>query len=238
VSWLARLVIGQWVATTHAVTDALVRAGVDSARITKIPNGVELSREPKRRLRKQRVRRFLYLGRISANAGRDLPTLIRAFDRLASVYASLELAIVGDGDLIGETQQLAETCASRTRIHIPGFGQAGKWLDWADCFVLPSRWEGLSNALLEAMATGLPCIANDIPPNREVLDGGAAGILVPVSDENRLYEAMRQMVVDPGYAEEIGKVALQRVRSEYNIAAVAGKYISLYRALIKGKTAL
>jgi glycosyltransferase involved in cell wall biosynthesis len=236
VSWLARLVIGQWVATTQAVADELVRAGASSARIVKIPNGVESSREPKRRQREKQVRRFLYLGRISANAGRDLPTLIRAFDRLASVYASLELAIVGDGDLIGETQQLAEMCASRTRIHIPGFGQAGKWLDWADCFGLPSRWEGLSNALLEAMAAGLPCIANGIPPNREVLDGGAAGVLVPVGDENRLYEAMRQMVVDPGYAEEMGKAALQRVRSEYNIAAVAEKYINLYQALIKGKT--
>ena len=234
VSWLARLVIGQWVATTQAVTDALVRAGVNPVRIVKIPNGVELP-ESHRERKHSGVRRFLYLGRLSTNIERDVPTLIKTFDRLAAGHADLELALVGGGDLFEQTRCLTDACVARARIHLCGFDVPERWLAWADCFVLPSRREGLSNALLEAMATGLPCIANDILPNREVLDGGAAGVLVPVGDENRLYEAMRQMVVDPGYAEEMGKAALQRARCEYNIASVAEKCISLYRTLINSE---
>jgi glycosyltransferase involved in cell wall biosynthesis len=188
-----------------------------------------------RERRRSGVRKFLYLGRLSTNIKRDVPTLIKAFDRLAAGRADLELALVGGGDLFEQTRRLVDVCAARARIHLCGFDVPERWLAWADCFVLPSRREGLSNALLEAMVTGLACIANDIPPNREVLDGGAAGVLVPVGDENRLYEAMRQMVVDPGYAEEMGKVALRRARCEYNIAAVAEKYIGLYRTLINNK---
>ena len=200
----------------------------------KIPNGVELSVIHCER-RRGDVRKFLYLGRLSTNTKRDVPTLIKAFDRLAAGRADLELALVGGGDLFEQTRRLVDACAARARIHLCGFDVPERWLAWADCFVLPSRQEGLSVALLEAMIAGLPCIANDIPPNREVLDGGAAGVLVPVGDENRLYEAMRQMVVDPGYAEEMGKAALQRARCEYNIASVAEKYISLYRTLINNE---
>jgi glycosyltransferase involved in cell wall biosynthesis len=97
--------------------------------------------------------------------------------------------------------------------------------------VLPSRREGLSNALLEAMASGLPCIANDIPPNREVLDGGRAGLLVPVEDEEALLKALRGLVTDADNARMWGKRARDRVISTYTIDAVAARYDDLYHRL-------
>lgn len=228
VAWLVRTFIQTWVATTAAVEAALIRASVEPKKIVRIPNGVDLQVEANKCPASDRVRRFLYLGRLSSNAQRDVPTLIKAFDRLSTANPGLELAIVGGGDLLEETRHLAETCAARDRIHLPGFDRPEKWLAWTDCFVLPSRREGLSNALLEAMAAGLPCIANDIPPNREVLDGGGAGFLTPVGDEGALMEVMQRLCVEPGLGSTYGDLAIARVRRNYSIASVAGKYIELY----------
>jgi glycosyltransferase involved in cell wall biosynthesis len=180
----------------------------------------------------KRVTAFLYMGRLSANTGRDVPALVRAFDRLATTHPDVELAIVGGGGLLEETRRLAGTCAARDRIHLPGFDRPGKWLAWADCFVLPSRREGLSNALLEAMAAGLPCIANDIPPNREVLDDGQAGVLVPVEDCDALEAAMREMAEDDGMARRFGLKAKERAERCYSIRAVADRYAQLYESLL------
>ena len=86
VAWLARAVIHTWVATTAAVVDALVRAGVKPGRIVRIPNGVELPNETEHPSELARARHFLYLGRLSTNTQRDIPTLVRAFDRLATTH--------------------------------------------------------------------------------------------------------------------------------------------------------
>ena len=232
VAWLVQSFIQTWVATTAAVETALIRAGVEPRKIVRIPNGVELPDELNTGGRAERVRGFLYLGRLSTNSGRDVPTLVRAFDRLATTYADLELAIVGGGELFEETRRLAESCAARDRIHLPGFDRPEKWLAWADCFVLPSRREGLSNALLEAMAAGLPCIANDIPSNREVLEDGKAGVLVPVENCDALEAAMRHMVEDDGKARRFALKAKERAERCYSIRAVADRYAHLYEALL------
>lgn len=228
VAWLVRALIQTWVATTGAVEAALIRAGVSPDNVVRIPNGVDLPGESNSARAAERAKRFLYLGRLSSNTQRDVPTLIRAFDRLAKVCPDVELAIVGGGDLLEETRKLAATYPSTLRIHLPGFDRPEKWLAWADCFVLPSRREGLSNALLEAMAAGLPCIANDIPPNREVLDGGAVGFLVPVGDEDALAVTMQRLSMDRGLGRTYGDLAIARVRGKYAIEAVARLYLELY----------
>ena len=238
VAWLVRTCIQTWVATTAAVELALIRAGVEPADIVRIPNGVELPPDLNTEGRGERVRAFLYMGRLSANTGRDVPTLVRAFDRLAATHTDVELAIVGGGELLEETRRLVETCAARDRIHLPGFDQPEKWLAWADCFVLPSRREGLSNALLEAMGAGLTCIANDIPPNREVLDDGNAGVLVPVENCEALEAAMREMVEHDGKAMDFGVKAKQRALRCYSIRAVADQYARLYASLVASRRLL
>jgi glycosyltransferase involved in cell wall biosynthesis len=231
VAWLVRRLIETWVATTEAVEQALTRAHVKTRQIVRIPNGVVLPDERSTRQRSNMVRRFLYLGRLSTNAQRDVPTLIKAFERLASTHPCLELAIVGAGDQLESTRQLVGASAAREFMHLPGFAEPEKWFAWADCFVLPSRREGLSNALLEAMAAGLPCIANDIPANREVLADGAAGILVPVEDVNALERAMRNLVQNGAMANDLALKARKRVEEYYSIRMVAESYLQLYREL-------
>ncbi len=233
VAWLVKSFVGTWVATTGAVEEALRRAGVAPERIVRIPNGVDLPSGQKDLPGSGLVRRFLYLGRLSTGANRDVPTLIRAFDRLARIHREIELAIVGGGDLLEETRQLVASCETRERIYTPGFGQSDKWLAWTDCFVLPSRREGLSNALLEAMALGLPCIANDISPNREVLEDGKAGFLVPVEDSDALGSVMQRLCSEINLGRVFGNLAFERVKQNYVIESVAENYVTLYAELSK-----
>lgn len=223
----------RWIATTPAVIDALSRAGVDRGRIVLVPNGVEL---PSRRRRdRPGVGRFLYVGRISSNAQRDVPCLVRAFDRVVRTSPDAELTIVGDGDLFDATRAEVGRIAARARVNLTGPSAAEPWLEWADAFVLPSRLEGLSNALLEAMSYELPCIANDIAPNRYVLEDGRCGVLVPVGDENALAEAMLRFIREPGYARELGVRGRRRVEDAFSIGAVADRCLDLYRELRNGK---
>ena len=221
-----------WVATTEAVQKTFLRWGIQNSRMALIPNGVELVCS--RILRKNGLaKRFLHLGRLSTNIQRDVPTLVRAFDRLADRVTDAELALVGNGDLYQDTAALVAQTRNKQRIRMPGQQSPEPWLQWADCLVLPSRREGLSNALLEAMAHGLACIANDIPPNREVLNHGNAGVLVPVGDENQLLNEMHRVATEAGLADRLGNAALQRVRERYSIEAVAEQYLELYEQLLK-----
>lgn len=233
---LSRLMLTQadfWVALAEAASKTLLGCGIPANKIATIPNGVEL-RSAAGRARGQ-VRHFLYLGRLATSAERDVPALIRAFDRVADRFPEAELAIVGDGDLYGETAAIVAATRNRTRIRMPRTQPPEPWLEWADCFVFPSRYEGLSNALLEAMASGLPCIANDIPQNREALDNGRAGILVPLGDEEKMATAMVRMASDEALANGLGQIAEARVRELYSIDAVAGRYVELYGMILKDR---
>lgn len=225
--------LDRWVATMQAVADSLAKWHVPPARIACIPNGVDLPALNSHSGKSAAARRFLYLGRLSANTQRDVPTLIRAFDRLAAQSPEVELALVGDGDRYQETADLVSQCCHRDRIQMPGLQDPEPWLRWADCFVLPSRYAGLSSALLEAMAHGLRCIANDIPPNREVLADGTAGVLVRVGDERQLFEAILRMANDAAHADTMRAAALGRIRSHYGIEFVATRYAALYEDLIR-----
>ena len=82
------------------------------------------------------------------------------------------------------------------------------------------------------MAAGVPCIANDIPPNREVLDDGKAGVLVPVENCDALAAAMREMVEDEGRARRFAQSAKERVERCYSIRAIADRYAHLYESLL------
>jgi glycosyltransferase involved in cell wall biosynthesis len=233
ISWLLRRTTNTWIAITGAVEESLVQAGIDIGQIERIPNGVTISRLLAPRPVGETARRFLYLGRLSRNINRDIQTLIRAFERVHDNEQRCELAIVGGGDLLDETRGFASQSTARYAIHLPGFDEPEKWLEWCDCFVLPSLREGLSNALLEAMSFRRACIANDIPANREVLAGGIAGVLVPVGDAETLSREMLQMVMTPGFCAVMGERAMNRAQACYSIDAVAQRYIQLYERIAK-----
>jgi len=138
---------------------------------------------------------FMEPGDVILAAGRlfvqkDFPTLLRAFARLAN--QKLRLVIVGEGGERGALENLARELGIAGRVDFPGWiANPFALMSRARLFVLSSRYEGLSNVLIEAMACGCPVVSTDCPHGpREILENGKWGALVPVGDHAALAAAM------------------------------------------------
>lgn len=131
----------------------------------------------------------LAVGRLTPQ--KDFPTLIRAFAQVHRQHMA-RLLILGEGEQRPELEQLVKQLGLSEAVHLPGFEpNPFRYMRRAAVFVLSSRYEGLPNALIQAMACGCPVVATDCPSGpREILDGGKYGALVPVGDADALAEAI------------------------------------------------
>ncbi len=131
----------------------------------------------------------LAVGRLTAQ--KDFPTLLRAFARLP---APARLLILGEGEQRAELEQLAQQLGIPERVQLLGYEpNPFRYMRRASVFVLSSRYEGLPNALIQAMACGCPVVATDCPSGpREILADGKYGALVPVGDVDALADAILQ----------------------------------------------
>ena len=114
----------------------------------------------------------------------------------------------------------------------------GEWIDIApvlavaDIFILPSRWEGLPMALLEAMAVGLPVIATRVEGVEETITDGIDGLLVPPEDSDELARAIIRLLKDPESQKKFGAAARTRVLQHHTTEAMCRKYYELMLGLL------
>jgi glycosyltransferase involved in cell wall biosynthesis len=111
-------------------------------------------------------------------------------------------------------------------------GQVYEHLQQADIFILPSRAEGHSNALLEAMACGLPVIVSDIPANLDVIENNRNGLTFRTGDPASLVKAVISLLEHPELREQLGGIARQTIESQYSLSFIAERYISLYKDVL------
>jgi glycosyltransferase involved in cell wall biosynthesis len=98
-----------------------------------------------------------------------------------------------------------------------------------DLFVLPSVAEGISNTILEAMASGLPVLASEVGGNAELVSPGVTGELLPAGDVEAMAAALIRSAVDPAHAGLMGRAGRRRVEQEFSLSAMVDSYCSLYR---------
>lgn len=159
----------------------------------------------------ERERKVVTVGRIAKQKNHLL--LVRAFARIAEKYPDMVLQIYGedgkDGSMEALEQLIKEKGLQEKVLFMGQCSHTETEIDNAALFVLPSDYEGMPNALIEAMALGLPAIATDCPCGGSALliEQKVSGILVPVGDEDKLTEAMEQMLANPEQAEEMGRNA-------------------------------
>ena len=215
------------------------------ARIARIPNGVDSEVfRPASEDQKRAARRELGLSAdctvvstVGSLEHRKNPIcLIRAVRRMSERPVCLVLA--GPASPSAEeraavNEAVAETPAG-VEIRLPGClntDQVVQLMRASDVFALASRAEGLPNGLLEGMASGLACVASDVPGSRDVLkDGG--GILVPVDDEDALAAVVDQLARDPVKREQLGVEARQVIEREYSMRSIASRYLETYADLL------
>jgi glycosyltransferase involved in cell wall biosynthesis len=219
------------VSISAAITAELTAAGYDRAKIVALPNGVPVPDAPwQPRPDWHAAPRAVFVGRLAPEKGLD--RLIAAWPEVRARHPAATLTLVGEGP---ERSALAEQIArlGLTRaVELPGaVADPAARLRAADLFVLPSREEGMSVALLEAMALGIPVVASAIPGNRALIAAGVHGRLTPADDPAGLACAILDQWAGFDRAVAMGRAARQRVVEDYSIAAVARRHMELFCAL-------
>ncbi len=214
-----------FVALNPLVVEELVAEGVEPGKVHRIPNGVGRP-HPVPRPPDDGRQVVLFVGRLHPQ--KNLPLLLEA---MASLEDRPILRVVGDGPQRVFLEKLARDLGIEVEF-VGEVDDVAPWLAGADCFVLPSRVEGLSNALLEAMAQGLAVIASDIPGNSAVIRDGHEGILIPAGDRAALTTALDRVLSDEKLRGELGDAARRRVETDFGMDHVVSRYLDLYAGLL------
>ncbi|MEE9218522.1 MAG: glycosyltransferase family 4 protein [Acidobacteriota bacterium] len=179
------------------------------------------------------ARFILGMGRLTRQKGFDL--LLQAFARCAVDHEGWWLLLLGDGEERAELLRQGELLGITDRLKLLGrqLHPAGI-LRRGDLFVLPSRFEGFPNALLEAMACGLPVIAADCPSGpADIIRPGRDGVLVPAENVDALTEAMVRLMGDEEECERLGRAALQ-VQERFSINKSVDQWEQVLREAVGG----
>ena len=224
-----------FVALNETVVQELMAVGVPRRKIVALPNGVEVEEiEAKANYRLHNPGRIIFVGRLHKQKGLD--TLLHACQQLCERYPDeIRLQLFGDGPLREELTALADRLGLTPHVEFRGeTDQVVKHLQEADIFVLPSRAEGVSNALLEAMSCGLPVVASDVPGNVDVVENGKNGLLFDVGAPDSLAGQLLSLLRNAELRQRLGQAARRTVERKYSLGYVAGRYIALYQAMLTG----
>jgi len=168
------------------------------------------------------------VGRLEWRKGHDV--LLAAAERWRTRRIAPQLLVVGDGPSGAELRRTASALGIAGDVHFTGtVDDVRPALAAMDVFVLPSREEGMSNALMEAMAVGRPIVATDVGGNAEVLDGGRLGVLVPSDDAMALADAVLGLLDDAERAAALGRVAHECVVEKWGARAMVSELETFYR---------
>jgi glycosyltransferase involved in cell wall biosynthesis len=230
--WIDRAVYSRFskvVAVSHIVTEALLKWLPSlSAQVVTIPNGVVVPQRAKIWRRDCQQVRLLFAGRLEPAKGVDL--LLEALSSLLS--SDFKLLIAGDGSQRHALEQLTVSYGLSEKVEFLGVRHdLSDVMCSVDCFVAPSRWEGLPMVILEAMALGLPVIASDVGGIPEVVEHELSGYLVPSGDLCHLRRQLQEVIEQPQVLESLGREARAKILAEYSIPVIAQRFASLYESI-------
>lgn len=196
-----------------------------------VPNGVDLERFPAPD-RAWVPPRLLSVGRTAYQKGLDVAMM--ALGGLKDL--EWEWRVAGDGPQMPVLQAMIREQQLLGRVHLLGWQTAEQLRHEyaaANLFLFPSRHEGMPNAVLEAMASGLPVVATRIAGNEELVLDGETGMLVPVQDVDALRESLRQMLTAQGQRRQMGRAGRLRVEQRFGWSVAARQYQSILEKAAK-----
>ena len=156
----------------------------------------------------ERQKTIVTAGRLTEQKSHEL--LIKSFARISNDFPEYQLVVYGDGPKKEYLEQVAKNFGVQEKVLFPGYTtNIGESIKNASLFVLSSDFEGMPNALMEAMALGVPCVSTDCDGGgaKFLIDNKKNGLLVPKGDVDALATAMERMLSDPEFAEQCGREA-------------------------------
>jgi glycosyltransferase involved in cell wall biosynthesis len=215
-----------FIALNNAMATELETAHIDPARIHLIPNGVDIpsaAAAPGENCTVLFVANFSQGPRLKA-----YDVLLKAWALIHRQNPGIRLIMIGGGDS-RPWQKLAFALGCEDSVSFQGFrDDLEDEYRRAAVFVLPSRTEGMSNALLEAQSHGIPAVVSAIPGNLAVVSDGYHGLVVPVNDAEALAAAITRLLQDPPLRAKLGALARQRMVENFSFASVSALVHGLY----------
>lgn len=229
------------IGNSNSVAEFYRDQGFPTDRIAVIPNGIDLPELPTDA--RERAREALeipadchvvgYVGRLAAQ--KRVEDLIWAFELVRVLQGNVVFIIVGDGPKRESLEAFAVKLQIADRVRFLGHrGDVGSLMPGFDLFWLASDFEGLSNSVMEAMACGIPVVASDIPPNRELVVSEKTGFLVPVGDRVAFAQLAEKLLLDRDLAARLGAAGRERIRTEFSIDRMVRGYVDAYREVMQG----
>lgn len=236
------------VTNAHSVAQRIEdRCGYPVGRVQVIPNGVETP-FPKLTpdaiaLKRKRLGISAdsivigSIGRLVSVKGFD--TAVKALASLVCSGREFHLLLVGDGPERSAIGEFATSLGIESRVHLVGHqNDATQWLSLIDIYVNTSRSEGMSQALVEALAAGLPIVATDVGDSAEVIgQDSQCGHLIPVGDIEALSRSVLDLVT-PARRSELGRNGVRRHNQYFSCEVMTHRYETLYRRLSEARTQL
>lgn len=225
---LAALTGADAIITVSEAARAFFLAKALGPRVVLIPNGVAVPATPVA----DGGDDVVYVGTLKEQKGVDV--LLRAW---AAMGARRErLLLLGDGPERAKLEELAGALGVGGSVRFEGMrDDVDAYLRRARAFVLPSRWEGMPNALLEAMSYGLPCVATDVDGSRDLVEDARSGLLARPDDPEALAAALARILDDRALAAALGTAARARVEQSFSLPAVAARTLALYDEVTRAR---
>jgi glycosyltransferase involved in cell wall biosynthesis len=220
-----------FVAISPSVRGELVAEGYDPSRIFDLPNGVPVPEVPWQFWGSPDSLRATFVGRLAPEKGLD--ALVDAWPIVLRERPEARLTLIGEGPERAQLEARIARLGLGQSVKLPGAvsDPSHVLVESSELFVLPSREEGMSIALLEAMALGIPTVASAIPGNLALMTNGVHGRLAPPDDPPAFARAILDHRADPG-AVAMAEAARRRVIERYSIAAVARRHLELFDRLV------
>jgi glycosyltransferase involved in cell wall biosynthesis len=223
----------QVVALSRSLADEIISLGIPSNKISIVPNGVDIRRfSPSMELRKPVI---LFVGSLIERKG--VRYLIEAMPNILQRFPEYKLIIIGEGPDYDKLNHLCQELDINKNIKFEGQKpqkEISQWMRRAKVFVLPSTEEGLGVVLLEAIASGTPCVGTRIGGIQDVISP-EVGILVPPKDPFSIEKAIISIIEDKILWENMSLKARERAENIYNWDKIGSQLILLYETIINKK---
>jgi glycosyltransferase involved in cell wall biosynthesis len=242
--WLDRRQIGRTtrlIGNSASVADFYRELGVPAEKITVIPNGVAIpDKSPTDR--DQALSEFQippgsrvvgFVGRLARQ--KRVQDIVWAMQLLQQLTDRVYLLLVGEGPERNDLIALARHVGCEHLVRFIGYrADAARLIGLCNVFWLASEFEGMSNSIMEAMAAGVPVVASDIPPNRELVVDGETGYLVRVGDSVGMAQFTDRILADPALAQRFGAAGRERMQKDFSLERMVAAHAELYRDVLRG----
>ncbi len=165
---------------------------------------------------------------------KGIPYLLRAAKTISQEFPRIKILIVGGGPLHQKLERMARRLGVQKNVWFMGERKDAQDLtSLFEVFVLPSLWEGLPYVLMEASVLGKPVVATDVDGNREIIEDGMTGILVPARNPEKMAEAVIRLLRDKGLASKLGERAKAVVPRKFKLSRMVEETQDLYLKLFQ-----